>query len=238
MKVDILAIGVHPDDVELSCAGTLIAQADQGYSFGLLDLTRGELGTRGTVAIRNTESAKSAELMGAGFRQNLDFADGKFVHDAEHVTKVIEVIRWCRPTLVLANAVSDRHPDHGRAAKLVADACYYAGLRQWKTTFDGQDQDAHRPKQLLHYIQDYFHEPDLVVDITVHIEAKLDCIRAFKSQFHDPESKEPDTPLTGEDFLPFIKARAREMGRPAGYTFAEGFLKSRRIGVKDLLTIA
>lgn len=237
MKIDILAIGVHPDDIELSCSGTLFAHAKKGYSFGLLDLTRGELGTRGTAESRDSEAACSAEIMGASFRQNLAMADGKFTIDDAHKTKIIEIIRWCKPTLVLANALSDRHPDHGRAAKLIADACYYSGLRKWETTFQGEHQDAHRPSNLLHYIQDYYQTPDVVVDITDHFEQKLECIKAYKTQFYNPESSEPDTPLTGSDYFEFIRSRAKDMGRPAGYALAEGFQRSRINGLQDLMSL-
>ena len=237
MKIDILAIGVHPDDIELSCAGTLFAHAKKGYSFGLLDLTRGELGTRGTAETRDAEAAASAKIMGASFRKNLAMADGKFSVDDAHKTQIIEIIRWSKPTLVLANALNDRHPDHGRAAKLIADACYYAGLRKWETTFQNEIQEAHRPTNVLHYIQDYFQTPDIVVDITGHFEQKLDCIKAYKTQFFDPESKEPETPLTGADYFDYIRARAQDMGRPAGYELAEGFQRSRINGLQDLLKL-
>ncbi len=237
MQVDILAIGAHPDDVELSCAGTLLKHAAAGYTFGILDLTRGELGTRGSAELRDEEAAVSARLMGAAFRQNLAMADGRFTNDAAHQTLIMEMLRWCRPRLVLANAISDRHPDHGRAAKLTSDACYFSGLRKLETTYEGRAQAAHRPANVLHYIQDYHQLPDLVVDITPHMEQKIECIRAFRSQFHDPQSQEPETPLTGEGFIPFLHARAREYGRPAGYTYAEGFVRSRSYGITDLVQL-
>lgn len=237
MNVDILAIGVHPDDIELSCAGTLFAHAEKGYTFGLLDLTRGELGTRGSAEQRDIEAANSAKLMGASFRQNLGMADGKFAIDDAHKTQIIEVIRWCKPRLVLANALADRHPDHGRAAKLIADACYYAGLRKWETIRDGEVQASHRPKNVLHYVQDYFQVPDIVVDISSHFDRKIACIKAYTSQFYDPNSDEPETPLTGKDYFDFIESRARDMGRPAGYALGEGFQRSRIYGLNDLLTL-
>ncbi len=238
MQVDILAIGAHPDDIELACAGTLLSHAARGYTFGICDLTRGELGTRGSAEIRDREAARSAELMGASFRQNLRMADGGFVNDTAHQRQIIEIIRWARPRLVLANALSDRHPDHGRAAKLIADACFFSGLRRIETERDGQPQAAHRPAQLLHYIQDYHRTPDLVVDITAFYEHKLECIRAFGSQFHDPNSADPETPLSGSEFFAFLEARCRENGRPAGYELAEGFERSRLFGVPDLLALA
>lgn len=237
MQVDILAIGVHPDDIELSCSGTLFAHAAKGRTFGLLDLTRGELGTRGSAEQRDVEAENSAQIMGASFRQNLAMADGKFQVDDAHKSKIIEVIRWCRPKLVLANALTDRHPDHGRAAKLIADACYYSGLRKWETTKYGKPQAPHRPANVLHYIQDYYQVPDVVVDISAHFERKLECIKAYTSQFFDPNSDEPETPLTGADYFNFIESRARDMGRPAGYALGEGFQRSRVFGIEDLLLL-
>ena len=237
MNVDILAIGAHPDDVELACSGTLLVHADRGATIGLLDLTRGELGTRGSAELRDAEAARSAELMGARFRENLHMADGGFVNDREHQLKIIEVIRWCRPRLVLANALSDRHPDHGRAAELIHDACFYAGLRKIETRREGRLQEAYRPVQLLHYIQDYYRAPDFVVDVTETFERKIECVKAFSSQFHDPESDEPETPLTGAGFFDFLRARAMDVGRPAGYDLGEGFERSRTFGVRDLLAL-
>lgn len=235
--VDILAVGAHPDDVELSCAGTLIAHIRRGYTVGLLDLTRGELGTRGSADLRDREAADSAALMGASFRENLDLGDGTFANDDTARRRIISVVRACTPRLVLANALRDRHPDHGRAAALTADACFFAGLRRIATERDGEPQDAHRPAQLFHYVQDYLRQPDFVVDVTETMDDKIACVKAFSSQFHDPDSDEPQTPLSGEEFFPFLYARAREFGRPAGYTFAEGFERSRRFGVRDLLTL-
>ena len=235
MQVDILAIGAHPDDVELACSATLIRHIRQGYTVGLCDLTRGELGTRGSAELRDEESANSAEVMGASFRKNLRMADGGFVNDEPHRRRIIEVIRYCRPRLVLANALSDRHPDHGRAAKLIADACFFSGLRKIETTYEGEPQEAHRPAQLLHYVQDYYREPDFVVDVTDAFAQKIECVKCFKSQFHDPDSDEPETPLTGEGFFDFLRARAQDVGRPAGYDLGEAFEKSRVFGVTDLL---
>ena len=237
MQVDILAIGAHPDDVELACSGTLVQHIRKGYSVGLCDLTRGELGTRGSADLRDEEAAASAAIMGASFRENLRMADGGFVNDVEHRRRIIEVIRYCRPRLVLANALSDRHPDHGRAAKLIADACFFSGLRRIETTRDGEPQEPHRPAQLIHYIQDYYREPDFVVDVTDVFDLKLECVKAFSSQFHDPDSDEPDTPLTGEGFFDFLRARAQDVGRPAGYDLGEGFERSRVFGVTDLLSL-
>ncbi len=234
MEVDILAIGAHPDDVELSVAGTLLAERARGRSIGLLDLTRGELGTRGSADLRDREAAESAELIGASFRKNLKLVDGSIVNDEASRLAIIRVIRWSKPRIVLANARSDRHPDHGRAASLIADACFFSGLRRIETEYEGESQAAFRPQSLYHYIQDYYREPSFVVDISAHIERKMECVRCFGSQFNNAESEDPQTPLSGEDFFPFLYARARHFGRPAGFEFAEGFEKSRLFGVESL----
>ena len=193
-RVDILAIGVHPDDVELSCSGTLLKHIEMGKKVGLLDLTAGELGTRGSAEIRLREAEKARQLMGAAFRINLHMADGFVEHSRENVLKIIEVIRASQPEVVLANAKSDRHPDHGKAAKLASDACFLSGLVKIETRSDGQVQDRWRPKAVYHYIQDHDLEPGFVVDISAHFEAKMRCIMAFQSQFYNPESDEPDSP--------------------------------------------
>ena len=242
MKIDILAIGVHPDDVELSCSGTLLRHIDQGKKVGLLDLTRGELGTRGTAEIRDQEAATAAKLMGAQFRKNLGMADGFFQYEPESIKKIIQVIRTHQPEIVLANALADRHPDHGRAAKLTADACYYSGLVKIETRDDeGNLQDRWRPKALYHYIQDRDLKPDFVVDIAPYIEKKFELILAFRSQFYQPEAKEYEeelqSPISGQDFLEFLKAKARAFGRPAGLEFAEGFNVDRTMGVNDLFDL-
>ena len=242
MKVDILAIGVHPDDVELSCSGTLLRHIDQGKMVGLLDLTRGELGTRGTAEIRDKEALDAAKLMGAKFRENLRMADGFFQYTKENVLKIVKVIRDCQPEIVLANALDDRHPDHGRAAKLVADACFYSGLVKIPTyDDDGKLHERWRPKALYHYIQDRNLEPDFVVDITPFIEKKMELIRAFRSQFDIPEAKEYekelDTPISGSDFMAFLKAKARAYGRASNFEYAEGFNVDRTLGVTDLFNL-
>ncbi len=240
MKVDILAIGVHPDDVELSCSGTLLSHIDQGRRVGLLDLTRGELGTRGTPEIRDREAAEAARLMGAAFRKNLGMADGFFRYDRDHILPIITVIRECRPDIVLLNAPSDRHPDHGRAAKLEADACYFSGLVKIETLDSaGRRQDRWRPQAVYHYIQDHNLKPDFVVDISPYMDRKLELVKAFRSQFHVPDAaeefaKELDTPISGFDFMDFLRAKARTYGRPAGFDYGEGFVANRTIGVKDL----
>ena len=235
MKLDILAIGAHPDDVELSCSGTLLRHIAQGKTVGLVDLTRGELGTRGTAEIRDAEAAEAAKLMGAAIRINLQMADGFFEHSPENLKSIAQVVRSYQPDIVLANALSDRHPDHGRAAKLISDACFIAGLIKVPTYDEtGQPQDRWRPKAVYHYIQDHNLVPDFVVDITNYIDRKIELIMAFKSQFYDPESTEPDSPISSLEFIEFLKAKARTYGRPAGFEFAEGFNVARTIGVKDL----
>ncbi len=236
--VDILAIGVHPDDVELSCSGTLIKHIEKGYTVGLLDLTRGELGSRGTAETRDQEAADSSKILGAKFRENLRMADGFFQHNPENLKKIIRIIRAAQPKIVLTNAISDRHPDHGRAAKLTADACFLSGLLKIETVDnDGKPQKHWRPKVMYHYIQDYYQHPDFVVDITPYWDKKVEMIMAFKTQFYNPDSKEPETPISGLSFLEFIKARSRDYGRPAGYEFGEGFVKARYIGVDDLFDL-
>lgn len=239
MNLDILAIGVHPDDVELSCTGTLLHYIGLNKKVGLLDLTRGELGTRGNARIRTEEAMEAAKLMGALIRVQLDMADGFFEHEKENIIPIIEVLRKYRPDIVILNALDDRHPDHGRAAKLSADACYLSGLQKIET-FDpqsGQLQEKWRPRVVMHYIQDYYSKPDFVFDITPYFKKKMEIINAFKSQFYDPESKEPDSPISGKDFLSFLEGRARQMGRPAGIELAEGFHIPRIYGVKDIFDL-
>lgn len=243
MKVDILAIGVHPDDVELSCSGTLLRHIDMGKTVGLLDLTRGELGTRGSAEIRDLEAAEAARLMGAVFRKNLAMADGFFEYSKENIIKIIPIIREHQPEIVLANAVDDRHPDHGRAAKLVADACFYAGLIKIPTKdSNGQLQERWRPKALYHYIQDRNLHPDFVVDISEQIDRKLELIKAFKSQFYVPEAQEEfkeelSSPISSKSFMDFLKAKAASYGRVAGYDYAEGFTCDRTPGLSNLFML-
>lgn len=239
MKIDILAVGVHPDDVELSCCGTVLSHIAQGKTVGLLDLTRGELGTRGSAEIRTQEANEAARRMGAQFRKNLDMADGFFEHTKENIIKIVEVIREHQPEIVLANAVSDRHPDHGRAAKLVADACFFSGLVKIPTSnLDGKPHERWRPKAVYHYIQDHNLKADFVVDIGDFIDQKMEVIKAFRSQFHMPDAKEFEeelsSPISGEDFMEFLRAKARTYGRPAGFEYGEGFVVNRSIGVKNL----
>lgn len=244
MKVDILAVGVHPDDIELSCSGTLLRHIAHGKTVGLLDLTQGELGTRGTADIRLEEAQHSASLMGAAFRKNLGMADGFFAYDKAHILSIVQAIRACQPEIVLANALEDRHPDHGRAAKLVADACYYAGLVKITTLGeDGEPQDRWRPKALYHYIQDYNLKPDFVVDISSFIDRKVELIQAFRSQFYVEEAQEEfkeelDSPISSKAFMDYIRAKAATYGRPANFDFAEGFNTPRTLGIQDMFGLS
>lgn len=238
MKIDILAIGIHPDDVELSSSGTLLRHAALGKTFGLLDLSRGELGTRGTPEIRRQEAENAAQILGAAFRESLDVPDGLFTHHPDHWMPIIKVLRRYRPDIVLCNAPDDRHPDHGRAGKMVADACFYAGLGKIETFDDeGIRQEKWRPNAVYHYIQDKQLEPDFVVDVTPWFRRKMEAILAFRSQFYDPSGAEPNTPISGKDFMDFMEAKARVFGRPIGVEFAEGFICSRTPGVGNLFDL-
>ena len=233
MKLDILAIAVHPDDVELGCAGTLMIHAQQGLKVGVVDLTRGELGTRGTPALREQEAQAAAEIMGLEVRENLGLADGFFRNDTMEQMAIITAIRKFRPDIVLANAMDDRHPDHGRAGKLIADSCFLAGLRKVETTLDGQPQEAWRPRQVFHFLQDRYHEPDFVIDITAVMERKLDAIRSFSSQFLAPKDNEPQTYISGAGFFDSVVYRAKMLGKMIGVEYAEGYTSAKMIGVRS-----
>jgi len=237
MKLDILAFAAHPDDVELSCSGTLMRHVDQGKRVGIIDLTAGELGSRGSAQLRLQEVEVASEIMGVAVRENLFFRDGYFDNDEEHRLRIIECIRKYRPEIVLANAPSDRHPDHGRAAKLVSDAAFYSGLNKIVTEINGVQQEAYRPRVVYHYIQDRLLTPDFVVDVTPYVSRKIEAIKAFKTQFYDPQSTEPETPISGEHFFNFLKGRMTDLGRDAGFDYAEGFVKSRMLGVVDLFEL-
>lgn len=236
-KLDILAFGAHPDDVELSASGTIMKHIDDGKTVGIVDLTQGELGSRGTIETRYEEAADAGKLMGIHARVNLKMADGFFEITEANKRLIIEQIRRFKPQIVLANAVSDRHPDHGRAAKLVAEACFLAGLRMIETTWNGEKQEHHRPKAVYHYTQDYFIEPDFVVDVSRYHDRKIEVIKAYKTQFYDPNSREPSTPISGKEFFDFIDSRMRQYGRPIGVEFAEGFTTSRYLGVNNLFDL-
>lgn len=237
MKLDILAFGAHPDDVELSAAGTLLHYAKLGKRIGIIDLTEGELGTRGSVESRYAEAEAAASILGLQHRSNLRLPDGFFENNHAAKLKIIEQIRLHQPEIVLANALHDRHPDHSRAGHLVAEACFLAGLRKIHTTYQGQDQLAFRPRLLLHYIQDYHQIPSFVQDVSPFVTQKIEAIKAYKTQFFDPNSAEPTTPISGELFFDFLKGRMLEMGRPAGYNYAEGFVVNRWFGVQDIFAL-
>jgi bacillithiol biosynthesis deacetylase BshB1 len=230
MKLDILVMAAHPDDAELSCSGTILKHIAAGKKVGIVDFTRGELGTRGTPEIRLQESADATKILGLHARENLGIRDGFFSNDEETQLKLIEVIRKYQPEVVLANALEDRHPDHGKGAQLAIDACFLSGLRQIKTG----DLPAWRPTQLYHYIQDRYLEPDFVVDISAHWDQKESAIRAFKSQFFDPSSTDPASYISSPDFLHFIQARAMEMGHKIGVKYGEGFQSQKTLEKKIL----
>lgn len=234
MKVDILAIGVHPDDVELSCSGTILKHIAAKKKVGILDLTRGELGTRGTPEIRTKEAKKAAKILGVSFREQLNMADGFFRNNEKFQLEIIEKIRQYQPEIVLCNAVSDRHPDHARAAKLVSDSCFYSGLVKIETKHGKSKQKAWRPKAVYHYIQDNFIHPDFVIDITKFMDKKMEAIMAFESQFYNPNSKEPETAISGKDFIEAVKAKNSIFGRCIGVRYAEGFTADKTIGVNSL----
>jgi bacillithiol biosynthesis deacetylase BshB1 len=235
MKLDVLAIGVHPDDVELGCSGTLLNEVKRGKKIGVIDLTQGELGTRGTVETRYEEAAEAARILGASVRENLKMRDGFFKNDEVHQLQLIQALRKYQPEIVIGNVLEDRHPDHGRAGQLIYDACFLSGLKQVKTIGeDGKEQQRWRPKHLLHYLQDRFYEPDLIVDITDVWQQRLDSIKAYKTQFHNPDSKGDQTYISSPEFLESITARARMLGKRIGVQFAEGFISKKSIGIKNL----
>lgn len=234
MKLDILAFGAHPDDVELSCAATLAKEVDAGKKVGIVDLTQGELGTRGSAEIRMKEAAHAAEILGVHVRENLKLADGFFQNDKESQLKVIEVLRAYRPEIVICNAIDDRHIDHGKGSKLVSDACFLSGLRRIETTRDGVAQEAWRPKVVYHYIQWKELEPDFVVDVTGYMDKKMDSVMAYASQFYDPNSKEPVTPIATEAFKDSIYFRAVNLGRLVGVDHAEGYTTERYAAVDSI----
>ena len=236
MKLDILAIAVHPDDVELGCSGTLMMASLQGKKTGILDLTRGELGTRGTPEGRLEEAAEAAKILGVSVRENAGMADGFFRNDPEHQMQIIPFIRKYRPDVVLTNGIDDRHPDHGRASRLVAEACFYSGLRKIDTFDDGQPQEPWRPGNVFHFIQDRYIKPDFIVDISEVMDRKIAAIRAFKSQFFvaSYNSDEPPSYISSPEFLQFIEARAKEMGHAIGTVYGEGFTSFRALGIKDI----
>ncbi|WP_224484353.1 bacillithiol biosynthesis deacetylase BshB1 [Robertkochia aurantiaca] len=236
MKLDILAFGSHPDDVELGCGATLAKEISRGKKVGIIDLTRGELGTRGTPEIRDEEARKAADILGVTVRENLEFADGFFVNDKLHQLEVIKMIRKYRPDMVLCNAVEDRHIDHGKGSKLVSDACFLSGLVKIDTRFEGEEdwQQPWRPRVVYHYIQWKNLEPDFVVDVTGFVEKKVESVKAYASQFYDPDSKEPQTPISSRNFFDSLIYRSRDLGRLIGVENGEGFTVERYVGVENL----
>tara|TARA_R110000868_G_scaffold109952_6_gene298436 strand:- start:4 stop:723 length:720 start_codon:yes stop_codon:yes gene_type:complete len=238
MKIDILAIGAHPDDVELGCGATLAKEISKGKKVGIIDLTRGELGTRGTAETRNEESKNAAGILGVGLRINMDFADGFFVNDKEHQMAIIKMIRKYQPDIVLCNTIDDRHIDHAKGSKLVSDACFLSGLIKVETEDDnGQLQNQWRPKLVYHYMQWKNLEPDFVVDVTGFIDTKMEAVLAYRTQFYDATSKEPETPISSKNFTDSIKYRARDLGRLVGVEYAEGFNVERYVAVDSLFDL-
>lgn len=233
MQLDILAIGAHPDDVELGCGATIAKEISLGKKVGILDLTRGELGTRGTADIRDKEASNAAEILGVAIRENLAFADGFFVNDKKHQLEIIKIIRKYKPTIVLCNAVDDRHIDHPKGSKLASDACFLSGLMKIKTELNGVKQEAWRPKQVYHYIQWKNIEPDFVVDVSGFIETKMDAVKAYCTQFYNPNSEEPSSPISSKNFLASVAYRAQDLGRLIGVEYAEGFTAERYVAIKS-----
>ncbi len=234
MKLDILAFGAHPDDVELGCAGTILKEVALGKKVGIVDLTRGELGTRGSAEIRDKEAAAAAAILGVSVRENLAFRDGFFVNDEAHQLEIIKMIRKYQPEIVLCNAVDDRHIDHPKGSQLVSDACFLSGLIRIATSLDGEEQKAWRPKVVYHYMQWKNLVPDFVVDITGYVEQKTTAILAYSSQFYDPNSKEPESPISSKNFLESLNYRSRDLGRLTGLEHAEGFTAERYLAVNSL----
>ena len=239
MKLDILAIGAHPDDVELGCGATLAKEISNGKKVGILDLTRGELGTRGTAETRDKESEDAAKILGVALRTNMDFADGFFVNNKKHQLELIKMIRKYRPEIVICNAVEDRHIDHAKGSKLVSDSCFLSGLLKIDTKHEDSDewQEPWRPKQVYHYIQWKNLEPDIVVDVTDYIDLKMKAVLAYKTQFYDPKSDAPETPISSKNFTDSIIYRARDLGRLVGVEYGEGFTVERYPAVDSLFDL-
>ena len=234
MKLDILAFGAHPDDVELGCGGTIAKEIALGKKVGIIDLTRGELGTRGSAEIRDNEAVKASKILGVSLRENLHMRDGFFINDEEHQLAIIRVLRKYKPEIVLCNAIEDRHIDHGKGSKLVSDACFLSGLRKIETEFNKEKQDTWRPKHVYHYIQWKNIKPEFVVDITGYSEIKVAAILAYDSQFYNPDTNEPETPIATKNFLESLNYRSQDLGRLIGVDYAEGFTTERHLGVNSL----
>lgn len=237
MKLDILVIAVHPDDAELCCSGTILKHIAQGKKVGIVDLTRGELGTRGTAETRDEEAADSARILGLHARENLRLRDGFFQNDEFHRLEVIKAIRKYQPEIILSNALEDRHPDHGRAGDLVYDSVFLSGLPKIETDVDGQKQTAHRPRLLLQYIQDRYLKPDIIVDISAHMDKKIESIKAFKTQFHNPDVNGLQTYISSPEFFESVIGRSREFGKSIGAAFGEGFTSRKLLGVDNLFDL-
>jgi len=238
MKLDLLVFAAHPDDAELACSGTIASHISAGYSCGIIDLTKGEMGTRGTPELRMTEAENSAKILGLQVRENLEFADVKFTNDLEHQLEVIKMIRKYRPEVILANAIRDRHPDHGKSAELLQQAFFKSGLKKLPTEYQGIIQEPYRPKRMYHYIQNDYIEPNFIVDISNFWEKKIKSIMAFSSQFYNPESDEPETFISSTGFIESIEARAKEFGHRIGVTYGEGFTTSTTPGIKNLFELS
>jgi bacillithiol biosynthesis deacetylase BshB1 len=236
-KLDILAFGVHPDDVELGCSGTILASVAEGKKVGIVDLTQGELGTRGSAEIRREEAAAAAKVLQVSVRENLSMADGFFQNDEKHQRRVIEVIRKYRPEIILCNALEDRHPDHGRSAQLVEDAAFLSGLRKIESFAAGELQEAWRPKYIFHYLQDRFLQPDFVFDISGFFDKKLESMLCYKTQFYNPDLDEPQTYISSQAFLEGIKARSMMLGKRIGVQHAEGYITKKMIGISTFGSI-
>ncbi len=237
-KLDILVLPVHPDDAELGCAGTILKHIADGKKVGIADLTRGELGTRGTPEIRAKEAAAAAEILGLAVRENVGIPDGFFLNTPEYQLKIIETIRKYQPEIVITNAYHDRHPDHGRANELVEAAAFLSGLRKIETSVNGEFQQVWRPKLVLHFIQDNYIKPDILVDVTPYWDKKIESVLAYGSQFHNPEwEDEPQTYISSPEFIQVIEARAREFGKSIGATYAEGFTSRKILGVDNLFDL-
>lgn len=237
MKLDILVLAAHPDDAELGCSGTIASHIEKGHKVGIIDFTKGEMGTRGTPELRLQEANVSSEILQLSVRENLGFQDIYFQNDQAHQLKLIEMIRKYRPEIVLANAVSDRHPDHGKGSGLASTACFMSGLRKIETQHDGVNQESWRPKFVYHYIQNNYIEPDFVMDITPYWQTKINSILAYQSQFYDPSSEEPTSFISDPEFLPFVEARAREFGHKILVKYGEGFTVERMIGSTNLFDL-
>jgi bacillithiol biosynthesis deacetylase BshB1 len=234
MKLDILAFGSHPDDIELGCGATVAKEVSLGKKVGIVDLTRGELGTRGSAELRMIEASNAAKILGVSVRENLGFADGFFTNDKKHQLEIIKMIRKYQPDIVLCNAIDDRHIDHGKGSKLVSDACFLSGLVKIETELEGKQQEKWRPKQVYHYIQWKNITPDFVIDVTGFIHKKQAAVLAYSSQFYDPNSKEPESPITSKTFLESINYRSRDLGRLIGVEYAEGFTSERYVAAENL----